>query len=243
MKNLLNSTDIATLFLDADLNVRRFTTRTTRIIKLIPSDAGRPITDITSDLDYPALAEDAREVLHTLVFKEKLVTTHDGRWFAVRIMPYRTLENLIDGIVITFSDASASRTLDSTLKDQASQLQQMADSLPTLVWGARADGTCEYVNRQWSDYTGLPAAGHYGYGWVQQVHDEERERVREAWLSAVASGAPFQADLRLRRADGAYRWFKARSVPIRDGQGQVVKWYGTNTDVDDLKGPSGGARD
>src|SRR5262249_24090992 len=93
MKNLLNSTDIATLFLDGDLNVRRFTTPTTKIIKLKPGDAGRPITDITSDLEYPDLAEDAREVLRSLVFKEKQVGTKDGRWFSVRIMPYRTLEN------------------------------------------------------------------------------------------------------------------------------------------------------
>src|SRR5262249_33424779 len=111
MKNLLNSTDIATLFLDGELNVRRFTTPTARIIKLIPGDAGRPITDIATDLNYGDLAEDAREVLRTLVFKEQQVSTRDGRWFVVRIMPYRTLENVIDGVVLTFTDASAARAL------------------------------------------------------------------------------------------------------------------------------------
>ena len=108
MKNLLNSTDIATLFLDSELNVRRFTTQTPKIIKLIPTDAGRPITDIAIGCSStPSLAEDAREVLRTLVFKEKQVAARDGRWFAVRIMPYRTLENVIDGVVITFTDATA----------------------------------------------------------------------------------------------------------------------------------------
>jgi two-component system CheB/CheR fusion protein len=97
MKNLLNSTDIATLFLDENLAVRRFTTPTARIIKLIPGDAGRPITDIASDLDYPDLADDAREVLRTLVFKERQVATRDERWFTVRTMPYRTLENVMTG--------------------------------------------------------------------------------------------------------------------------------------------------
>jgi PAS domain-containing protein len=111
MKNLLNSTDIATLFLDGDLRVRRFTPPTARIIKLIPGDAGRPITDITSDLDYPGLAGDAHEVLRTLIFKERQAATHDGRWFAVRIMPYRTIENVIDGVVITFTDISGARAL------------------------------------------------------------------------------------------------------------------------------------
>jgi two-component system CheB/CheR fusion protein len=236
MKNLLNSTDIATLFLDGDLHVRRFTTPTTRIIKLIPGDAGRPITDITSDLEYSDLADDAREVLRTLVYKERMVSTKDGRWFALRIMPYRTLENLIDGVVITFNDASAARALELALQEQASQLQQMADSLPSLVWGARSDGTCDYLNQRWIEYTGLPVAELVGHGWLDRVHGDEREGVRESWRAAVRGGATFDKEFRLRRADGKYRWFKARSVPIRDSQGAVARWYGTNTDVEDLKG-------
>jgi two-component system CheB/CheR fusion protein len=115
MKNLLNSTDIATLFLDDALTVRRFTTQTTRIIKLIAGDTGRPITDITTDLDYPEMAADAREVLRTLVFKEKQAATRDGRWFLVRIMPYRTLENQIDGVVILWT----SRPQDPEMELQA----------------------------------------------------------------------------------------------------------------------------
>ncbi len=109
MKNLLNSTDIATVFLDNQLKVRRFTTPTTRLIKLIPGDVGRPLSDIVSDLIYPELQNDAHEVLRTLVFSEKAVTTRDGRWYTVKIMPYRTLDNVIDGVVITFMDITASK--------------------------------------------------------------------------------------------------------------------------------------
>jgi two-component system, chemotaxis family, CheB/CheR fusion protein len=116
MRNLLDSTDIATLFLDDALNVRRFTPQTIKIIKLIPGDAGRPITDLASDLIYPGLAEDAREVLRTLVFKEQSIATRDGRWFTVRIMPYRTLDNRIDGLVITLVDITAAKTLEATLR-------------------------------------------------------------------------------------------------------------------------------
>ena len=119
MKNLLNSTDIATLFLDNDLNVRRFTTQATKIIKLIPGDVGRPITDLASDLLYPELNEDAREVLQKLGFKEKPVSTRDGRWFTVRIMPYRTLDDRIDGVVITFSDITAGKTLEARVTQKA----------------------------------------------------------------------------------------------------------------------------
>ena len=124
MKNLLNSTDIATLFLDEALNVRRFTPQTTSIIKLIAGDAGRPITDITTDLDYPGLAADARQVLRSLVFIEKQVASRDERWFLVRIMPYRTLENRIDGVVITFSNITAAKTLEAQLRQTRSETEK-----------------------------------------------------------------------------------------------------------------------
>jgi two-component system CheB/CheR fusion protein len=123
MKNLLNSTDIATLFLDGDLNVRRFTNQTTTIIKLIPGDVGRPVTDLVTDLDYPQLADDVREVLRSLVFHECRVPARDGRWFVVRIMPYRTQDNRIDGVVITFVDITVAKTQEDTLREALAALQ------------------------------------------------------------------------------------------------------------------------
>ncbi|HAT30105.1 MAG TPA: chemotaxis protein CheB, partial [Janthinobacterium sp.] len=99
MKNLLNSTDIATIFLDSGLRIRRFTAPATQIYKLIPSDLRRPLSDIVNDLDYPDVEADALEVIRSLVFSERQVPTKNGRWYNVRIMPYRTIENVIDGVV------------------------------------------------------------------------------------------------------------------------------------------------
>ena len=124
MKNLLNSTDIATLFLDNDLNVRRFTPQATKIIKLIPADVGRPITDLASELHYPALAEDVREVLRTLASSEKPIGARDGRWFSVRIMPYRTLDDRIDGVVITFADITTAKALETKLRAKQAGLEK-----------------------------------------------------------------------------------------------------------------------
>ncbi|WP_397384270.1 chemotaxis protein CheB [Prosthecobacter sp.] len=126
MKNLLNSTDIATVFLDNDLHVRRFTLQAKTIIKFIASDVGRPITDLASDLLYPELVTDAHEVLRTLVFSERSIATQDGRWFTVRIMPYRTMDNRIDGVVITFADITAAKKIEADLREQHSQLTQQA---------------------------------------------------------------------------------------------------------------------
>ncbi len=116
MKNLLDSTDIATLFLDRDLNVRRFTPQTTKIIKLISADVGRPITDLASELRYPDLAADAREVLQKLASMEKTIPARARRWFTVRIMPYRTLDDRIDGVVITFVNITVAKTLEARLR-------------------------------------------------------------------------------------------------------------------------------
>ena len=116
MKNLLNSTEIATLFIDRDLNIRRFTDQVTNIVKLRNSDVGRPFTEIVTNLDYPKIDIDAKMVLKTLTSVETAVASTDKRWFNVRIMPYRTLDDRIDGLVITFSDITFAKRLEIELK-------------------------------------------------------------------------------------------------------------------------------
>jgi two-component system CheB/CheR fusion protein len=123
MRNLLNSTSIATLFLDARLQVRRFTPAITAIVKLIPGDVGRPITDLVLALDYPALASDVREVLQTLIFREVQVRASDDRWFTVRIMPYQGHDQRIDGVVITFLDTTAMKRLELGLRQLLGDLR------------------------------------------------------------------------------------------------------------------------
>jgi two-component system CheB/CheR fusion protein len=116
MKNLLNSTEIATLFLDKDLNIRRFTDQVITIFKLRSVDIGRPFTDLVTDLQYPELEKDALRVIKDLVTIETSVETSDKRWFKIRIMPYRTLDDHIDGLVITFTDITISKKLEIELK-------------------------------------------------------------------------------------------------------------------------------
>ncbi|MGR9117464.1 MAG: PAS domain-containing protein, partial [Gammaproteobacteria bacterium] len=105
-----------TVFLDNALNIRRFTSHATRLFKLIDSDVGRPLSDIVTHLDYPQLSQDAQDVLRTLVFMEKQIKTHDEHWFKVRIMPYRTQDNVIDGVVITLVDITETKQLETQLR-------------------------------------------------------------------------------------------------------------------------------
>jgi len=116
MKNMLNTTEIATMFLDKELNIRKFTVPLTKIFKLRNTDIGRPFTDQVSDLQYPEIDSHAKQVLKTLTTIENEITTVDGRWYKVRIMPFRTIEDRIDGLVLTFIDITVAKKLETEVK-------------------------------------------------------------------------------------------------------------------------------
>ena len=124
MKNLLNSTEIATLFIDKELNIRRYTDQVTTIFKLRTTDLGRPFTDLVSNLQYPEIESHARQVLKSLSSIEKAISTNDNRWFNVRIMPYRTLDDRIDGLVMTFTDITFAKKLEIELKKANEKLME-----------------------------------------------------------------------------------------------------------------------
>jgi len=129
MINLLNSTEIATIFLDTRLNIRRFTPSLGGIINLRPSDVGRPVAEIAPNLLYDALVSDAKHVLDTLAIKEAQVTTKEGLWYAMRMMPYRTLDNLIDGVVVTFSDITLPKRLEESLREGEKRYRTLFESM------------------------------------------------------------------------------------------------------------------
>jgi PAS domain S-box-containing protein len=111
----------------------------------------------------------------------------------------------------------------------------LAEAMPQLVWTCTSDGQCDYLGPQWVAYTGTSEAEQLGYGWLQKVHPEDRERVHAEWTRAAADGAAFDKDFRILRSDGEYRWFKTRAVPSRDAMGRITQWLGTNTDIQDLR--------
>ena len=125
LQNLLNSTEVATIFLDNELHIKRFTSEAKRVSNLIASDVGRPLSDIASKLTAERLLEDAQEVLQTLVVKEREVQTTDGNWFIMRILPYRTAKNTIEGLVLTF--------LDITKNKQAEQVVQASRTFAASI--------------------------------------------------------------------------------------------------------------
>ncbi len=140
MKNLLNSTKIATLFLDKELNIRSFTDPITNIFKLRNTDIGRPFTDLVTELQYPDMGIHAHQVIKSLTSIESETKTNDGRWFNVRIMPYRTLDDHIDGLVMTFLDITKSKKLEIELKEANESLLISKETRYQRLFESAKDG-------------------------------------------------------------------------------------------------------
>ena len=128
------------------------------------------------------------------------------------------------------------RDLYATLQSSEDRLRLVIDTIPTFAWTVLPDGSEDFVNRHWHEYSGLSAKESVGSGWEAAVHPSDLKRHLEKWRASLASGEPFENEVRYRRAaDGQYRWFLSRAVPLRDTRGKIVKWYGISTDIEDRK--------
>jgi len=122
------------------------------------------------------------------------------------------------------------------VRRQERKLRDVIETMPTFAWTALPDGSVDFVNRHWQEYTGLSAQRTAGSGWQEAAHPEDLKRNVEKWRASLATGEPFEDELRYKRAaDGQYRWFLSRGVPLRDHRGKILKWYGTSADIEDRK--------
>jgi PAS domain S-box-containing protein len=143
----------------------------------------------------------------------------------------------IAGVVLVFRDVTQRRHAEEAEAFRASEQRwrNLTEALPQLVWSATPDGACDYFSTQWTEHTGVAEADLLGWRWLETLHPEDREPTRQFWLESVGGRHPYDVEYRVRRRDGEYRWFKTRGVPIRDGSGNIVKWFGTCTDITDLR--------
>jgi len=227
MNNLLAGTGIGTVFVDHRLRILRFTPAATRMINLILSDVGRPVSHIVSNLvGYDRLVADTQAVLDTLVPKEVEVRTLEGKWYTLRIQVYRTLENVIEGAVITFVDITEMKRAEHALRESETLFRQLAGTLPQLTWMCRPDGGYEYVSPQWEAFTGKTEAQLSGNRWLDQVHPDDRDRLTAALKASEATGEPFTVEFRLHHHSGTFHRFQTQASALRDASGHIVKWLG-----------------
>ena len=131
-------------------------------------------------------------------------------------------------------DVTEQLAAEAAIRESEARHRALLEALPQLVWTCRADGYCDYFNPQWQNYTRAPAEGHLGWAWLSIVHAEDRQGLESAWRLSLANGSVFDVDARLCRANGTHRWFKLRSIPMRNENGEIARWFGTATDITDL---------
>ena len=159
-----------------------------------------------------------------------------ARWVAARGQARRDARGEATRFAGVAVDVTDRKAAEANLQESEARFRQLADAMPQIVFAARPDGHVDYFNRRWFEYTGFAADGRTGDESWEAVHEAgQLERVRSVWAEALRTGQPYEIEYRLRRADGAFRWHLGRALPIRDPAGRVVRWFGTNTDIDDQK--------
>jgi PAS domain S-box-containing protein len=145
------------------------------------------------------------------------------------------IEEIGRRVALALDNMRLAEAARSQADERERELRLIADSIAQLMWTAGPDGSLDWYNRRWYEYTGQTPAEALGWGWQAVHHPADLPAVMEKWPQAVASGEKFEMEFRLRRSDGTFRWFLTQAMPLRDAAGRIIRWYGTNTDIDDAR--------
>ena len=238
LQNLFRSTEIATLFLDRNLHIKRFTPAATAIFHLIDSDVGRAIGDFASRLADSDLVSELKSVLRTSQTIERQAYLPETQsWFMVRILPSRAQGNTIDGIVVTFASITALKKAEEELRQgkERSELAQQATAVGIFDWDMDAD--LAYLSPEWLAVYGLPpnATPLKHEDWVRLIHPEDREAAAARALDAVRNAKPYEDEFRVPFPDGTVHWIRTLGKTIFDEQGRPTRFIGTAFDISPRK--------
>ena len=158
------------------------------------------------------------------------------QWLQTFIYPVKDENGQIREVVLIHEDITEQARAEAALRESEARFRFMADAMPQIIWTAGADGSPDYYNRRWHDYTGMTMEESRAWGWLPVLHPDDVETCAARWTASYSTGADYETEYRFKRAaDGAYRWHLGRAVPMYDAEGCIVKWFGTCTDIDDYK--------
>jgi two-component system CheB/CheR fusion protein len=235
LSNLLASMAIPMVMVDADLHIRRYTEAARPAINLRPSDIGRPLSDLKSNLDIPDLDDLIRDVMDKAQLREREVRDLDGRWHRLCLHPYRTTDHKIGGAVILLIDIDDIKKNAEAIRESEARFRLLADSAPVLIWLKGADDG-ESVNKAFRKFVGAGSeAKLQGEVWSHYVHPEDYDAFVKNYRGAMSQRVPFEATFRMRRHDGEYRWMKSLGVPRLSDSGTFMGYVGSSIDITEIQ--------
>lgn len=228
--------------LDLSTGDVRWSEQSFRIFGLDPAGGAPSFAGLATMLDAAgfaaldaALQETMQRGAKFVIEVEAVRPDRSRRWLVLRGEPVRDAAGNIGAVRGTAFDATERKQAQEALRASDAEYRTLAEAMPQIVWITRADGWVLYFNQRWMDYTGLTLQQSLGEGWTEPFHPDDRQRSWDAWQHATKTQGTYALECRLRRADGEYRWWLTRGVPQRDARGKVLKWFGTCTDIHDMK--------
>jgi len=229
----------AVVLLDTHDRILKVNPEFTRIFGFPQEEAcGRLINELVVPEELSAEADEyTRRGLQGESLNVETVRKHkDGTPVHVSIIsgPVSISGSQISEYVI-YREITERKRVEEALQKSERNLAAIINTIPTAAWTTRPDGYCDFINQVWLDYAGMTAEQAQGWGWTEAIHPDDRKRLVEEWQLSLASGIPVDTEARTRRFDNSYRWFLIRANPLKDESGNILKWYGTNIDIEDRK--------
>ena len=235
MHNLMDATAIATVFLDRELRITRFTPSAVALFNLIATDIGRPLTDLTSQLRYANLADDAQGVLDSLVSMEREVGEHGNHWYLARLRPYRTIDDRIAGVVLTFVDISERKRAQEAQLTAEAKFRAIVSQASVGVLQVDLDGRITFANERMCELLGYRQVELAGIAADGLIHGDDRAKYLASIDRLKTQREPFEIEKRLLRRDGSEIWVHTSVAALPDGQGAVGATIAVSVDITERK--------
>ena len=234
LNNLLGSVQMAIVMLGPDLRIRRFTPLAEKQLNLIPSDVGRPLSDIKTNLALDDLDALLLDVIENVRARERTLQDRRGVWYSLRVRPYRTPENRVEGVVLMLIDIDAVKRGELALVESEARFALLADDAPVLIWVDDLEGR-QFVNRAHREFLGVGEEQLRGQKYLEFVHPDDRPQYAAAYQAAIGRRERFEFQSRLRRADGQWRWMHTVGMPRIASDGSLTGYVGSSYDVTELR--------
>jgi PAS domain S-box-containing protein len=184
--------------------------------------------------DWPLLqALHGQDPVQAVIAIRRLGDPGPRRTYDVRARTVRAQDGTVTGAVMTRTDITEHLRTQALLRESEARFRTITEAMPQIVWSARPDGYHDYFNERYFEFTGVPVGSTNGFAWIDLYPPEERERICERWKQSLEAGVPYEIEYRLRHHSGEYRWLLGRALPVRDGDGRIIRWMGTCTDIHD----------